>query len=158
VDNDIPLSGDLRPYDLVYLVGQEAFQLDADEMQPLYEYLQGGGSVLVESCRRKVKKGNPPADASFLDMLGSLDIQLKPLSAGDSLMTEPYFFTAPPSGFETEGQPAIQIGDGVIFSAYDFGCLWAGDRRSGAASREEIRSAMEWGANIVAYALRRSKE
>ncbi|OQY36611.1 MAG: hypothetical protein B6243_02665 [Anaerolineaceae bacterium 4572_5.2] len=158
VDDDASLNDDLQPYDLVYLVGQSAFQLTADEMKPLYDYLQSGGTLLVESCRRKVKKGNPPADASFLDLFTSLGVNLKPLSADDTLLKAPYFFTAPPAGFESEGQPAIQISEGVIFSSFDFGCLWAGDRRSGAASREELRSAMEWGANIVAYALRRSKE
>jgi len=51
----------------------------------------------------------------------------------------------------------VVISDAVIFSTHDYGCLWQGERRGGSASREEIRSAMEWGSNVVAYALARHK-
>jgi hypothetical protein len=47
---------------------------------------------------------------------------------------------------------SLKAGGGVIFSTADYGCLWQGDRRSGAAGREAIRAAHEFGANILAYA------
>jgi hypothetical protein len=47
------------------------------------------------------------------------------------------------------------VGEGVILSACDYGCLWQGERRGQAASREEIRAAHEWGSNIIAYAAAR---
>ena len=49
----------------------------------------------------------------------------------------------------------MQAGEGVIFSMCDYGCLWQGARRDNLASREEIRTAYEWGGNIVAYAVDR---
>ncbi len=156
VDGDVSLKDDLRPYHLLYLTAQSAFQLSADEMKPLYDYLQNGGALLAESCRCAAKDASA-IDASFADLFTSLGVQLRPLPADHSLLREPYFFAAPPPGFESKGQPVIQIGGGVIFSACDFGCLWAGYRRSGAATREEIRSAIEWGVNIVTYALNRTR-
>jgi len=38
-----------------------------------------------------------------------------------------------------------------------FDHLWQGEVRGGAPSREQIRSAVEWGGNIVAYAAARRK-
>jgi hypothetical protein len=155
VDHDVSLNTDLSSYTLVYLVGQDKFELNPDEMNTLYEYLKDGGTLLIESCRRETERGDPAADASFLDLLSSLGVTLNTLSSTDNLLTDPYVFATPPPGFETRGQPGIQIGGGVVFSTFDYGCLWQGERRQGEASREEIRAAMEWGANIIAYALAR---
>jgi hypothetical protein len=155
VDDNVPLATELDAYTLVYLVGQEAFKLNRDEMNALYAYLQGGGTVLIESCRRQTATGNPPADASFSDLLASMGISLEEVGAEHGLFLEPHLFAAPPQGFETEGTPSVLAGGGVIFSTHDYGCLWQGKRRSRAASREEIRTATEWGENILAYALER---
>ena len=46
---------------------------------------------------------------------------------------------------------------GVIRSTADYGCLWQGERRDGPAARADIRTALEWGGNLVAYALSRRK-
>jgi hypothetical protein len=155
VDNRVPLAAGLEAYALVFLVGQDAFQLSRDEMNALYACLQGGGTLFVESCRRQTARGDPPADASFLDLLASLGVQLKEVPPGHGLLVEPYLFAAPPPGFETEGPSRVLAGDGVILSHCDYGCLWQGERRGRPASREEIRTAMEWGENLVAYALKR---
>jgi hypothetical protein len=152
VDDSVPLAPGLEAYSLVYLVGRDAFQLSADEMNAIYAYLQGGGTVLIESCRHGMPDGDPPADASFADLLASMGIEIEELQAGHGLLSDPFLFSAPPPGFETEGEPRVSVGGGVLFSASDYGCLWRGLRRDRAASREEIRAAMEWGGNIVAYA------
>lgn len=157
VDEDVPLDDGLGAYTLVYLVGQEAFQPSPDEMKALYAYLQEGGTVFIESCRQGEAATDPPADASFFDLLGSLGLELGELEPGHSLLTEPFLFAFPPPGFEVEGKPGIQVGKGVVFSTCDYGCLWQGDRRSRAASREEIRAALEWGGNLIAYAVERHK-
>lgn len=155
VDRGVPLAPDLERYALVYLVGHGAFELSPPEMQVLYDYVQGGGSLLIESCRHQVSAGDPPADASFADALQSWGFSLQPLEPGHDLLMGPFLFAAPPPGFETQNDPAVMVGDGVIWSKCDYGCLWAGERRDGTPSREEIRSAVEWGANILAYALAR---
>ncbi len=152
VDRDVLLTPDLEGYTLVYLVGVGVFELSPEEMQILYDYVQGGGTLLIESCRGGDTDGTPPADTSFSDLLGSLGFGLSTLEPGHDLLLEPFLFATPPPGV---GPPSVQVGDGVIFSASDYGCLWHGERPDVTPSREEIRSAMEWGANIVAYAIAR---
>jgi len=162
VDVGVPLVPGLESYTLVYLVGRGAFQLGRDEMNTLYSYLQGGGTLLFESCRRDVQGDNAPADVSFSDLLASLGISCQEPQPGDSLLLEPYLFGAPPPGFETEGTPKMLVGAAdsgqVIWSMCDYGCLWQGERRGRAASREEIRTAIEWGTNLIAYALKHHDE
>ncbi|MBN1656885.1 MAG: DUF4159 domain-containing protein [Anaerolineae bacterium] len=157
VDDFVLPAPGLEAYTLVYLVGHGAFQLSRDEMNALYTYVHGGGTLLIESCRRQVRGGDAPADDSFLDLLASMGMELKEVPAGHALLVEPHLFAAPPPGFETEGAPRVLVGDGIILSQNDYGCLWQGERRGRPATREEIRTAMEWGENILAYALGRRK-
>lgn len=154
VDWDVPLTADLTDYTLVYLVGREAFELPPDETQALYNYVGAGGTLLIEGCRRGVAEGDPPADASFGELLGSLGFSINAMQPDHNLLLEPFLFAGAPPGFDSG---SVQVGDGVIWSTCDYGCLWQGERRDGVPSREEIRSAMEWGANITAYALARRK-
>jgi len=87
--------------------------------------------------------------------LSSFGVKLEELKADHVLLTEPNLFAAPPVGFETEGTPSIQLGGGVILSTHDYGCLWQGERRGRLAAREEIRAAMEWGSNLITWAMDR---
>jgi hypothetical protein len=144
---------DLSRYTLVYLVAQGAFQLTADEMNVLYVYLRSGGTLLFEACHQAPEAAK--AEAALLDLLSSFGVTVTELPTDHALLTEPNFFAVPPVGFETSGTPGLKIGEGVIVSAYDYGCLWQGARRDCAASREEIRAAHEWGSNLIAYALAR---
>ena len=158
VDDAIELTpgSDLSSYALVYLVAQEAFQLTPAEMTLLYGYVQNGGTLLLEACH----KGSAveAITTTFLDMLSSFGMKVTDLSAGHPLLNEPNFFALPPVGFETGATASIKVGAGVIVSTFDYGCVWQGERRSQAASREEIRAAHEWGCNIMAYAVARRQQ
>ncbi len=155
VDDAVELTpgADLSAYTLVYLVAQDTPKLDPDEMTVLYTYLQGGGTLLLEVCR-KITAAEAMA-AAFLDMLSSFGIKVADLPPDHSLLTEPYFFAVPPVGYDAVDTSSIKIGDGVIVSTYDYGCVWQGERHGQPATREEIRAAHEWGTNLVAYALAR---
>jgi hypothetical protein len=160
VDYDIPLEGPLKQYTLLYLVGQGNFQLDSSSMNRLYEYLQEGGTILFES-NRQVANRPAPAEADFRELVGTLGISLKPLENPHDLLVDPYVFSTPPPGFEVgtpNEEPVLEVGGGVIFSTYNYGRLWQGQQRSRAANRTDIRNAMEWGANIIAYARNRRAE
>gem|GEM_PF-520526 len=158
VDDAVSLHTGLDGVDLLYVVGRDAFQLDREEMAGLYAYLQSGGTVFFESCRCDARDATAdmPADASFLDLLASMGVHLQELAADHPLLNEPNLFAAPPPGFETGGAPRVLAAEGVVFASGDYGCLWQGNRRDRVATREEIRSAAEWGANLVAYALDRA--
>ena len=160
VDHSVSLTAgaDLSGYTLVYLVGLGAFRLSPDEMNVLYGYLQGRGTLLFESCRHDAPSGDSPAETAFLDMLSSFGVQLNELPSDHRLLVEPLLFAAPPPGFETEGVPTIKLSDGVILTNCDYGCLWQGERRGRVATREEIRTAMEWGRNLVTYAIERRRQ
>jgi hypothetical protein len=158
VDDRIRLTEPLAGYTLLYLVGHDAFQLDREEMNAMYSFLQAGGTVVFESCRREGDDGEPAADASFLDLAGSMGIQLVELAPDDDLLVQPHQFAAPPPGFEAGDTGRVLAGQGIVFSGADYGCLWQGRRRDRLASREEIRSGLEWGSNLLAYALARQAE
>lgn len=166
VDHAVPLTAALGrgpgAYTLLHLVGRGAFKPSRDEMIALNAYLEAGGTVLFESCPPDASGGEPLADASFLDLLSSLGIKLDELPRGHELLLNPHLFAAPPSGSAGaasgtggDGSAHVMAAGGVIFSRCDYGCLWQGDRGGGPASRDEIRTAMEWGENLVTFALAR---
>jgi hypothetical protein len=158
IDFHAPLDLDLARYTLLALVGRDAFQLSAEQMNALYVFLQGGGTIFYESCRRSVDSGDPAADASFLDMMASLGVRLQPLERAHPLLNDPHLFAEPPDGFEIRGAPRVAVADGVVFSTYDYGCLWRGERRGRLAARSEIRNALEWGTNLLTYAVARRQQ
>lgn len=157
-DLGIPLTAGLEAYTLVYLVGHQAFKLSQEEVQAIYNYHKNGGIILIESCRHDVNEGPSPAEASFNEVLASLGIQLKPLAAPHDLFNDPFLFAGAPAGFEDGDKGQLRIGDDIFFSTYDYGCLWQGEHRSRMAHREEIRTAMEWGANLITYAMKHNRK
>lgn len=151
VDDDVSLAPGVENHTLIYLVGVGSFELSRSQMNGLSNYVRKGrGTLLIESS-------DIDAQEAFLDFLETVDLPIEPLPPGHRLLTEPYLFNTPPPGFETEGKPEVLVGDGVIFSTWEYGRLWQGELRSGLASREQIRSAVEWGSNILAYARERRR-
>lgn len=151
VEANAPLGANLETFTLVYLVGLGAFRLSGDEISALRAYLQQGGTLLLES-RRAGNQADAPADASFRELLAALNVSPAALPTDHPLLLDPFPFGSPPPGFETHGAATVTAAGGVIFSTCDYGGLWQRQRRSGPASREEIRAALEWGANIISYA------
>jgi hypothetical protein len=155
VDDDIPLEGKdvrLEAYTLIYLVGEDQFQLNEREAAALKAAVQKGGTLLVEPCRKYQPTANSAAAKALLTLAGTFGTQLIPPVKGHTLFTTPHLFSATPPGFDTEDDPKLLLAEGVIFSACDYGCLWRGERRGRLATREEIRTAEEWGENLLAYA------
>ncbi len=155
VDDGIA-SRDLATYTLVYLVAGGSLSLSADDARALADYVKAGGTVFFESCRRDISGETAASDVAFVQLLTTAAIKLDNVPPGHPLMSEPNLFATLPAGFEARG--IVRLGGGVVFSTQDYGCLWQGERRSGAASREEIRSALEWGDNLLSYALTRRAE
>jgi hypothetical protein len=153
VDDNIGLTSDLTQYALVYLVGHGAFQVAPEGMNAIYAYLQAGGTVLYESCHPAGEAAK--ADAAFLDLLASLGQKIDDLPRTHVLLTQPHFFAAPPAGYEPGKAGVIKLSSNVIVSSSDYGCVWQGEQRGGPADRADIRSALEFGENIVTYAVQR---
>ncbi len=151
VEDNVAIGPGIVTCTLVYLVGQGKFELSEGVMNGLRNYVhRGKGTLFIESMDKEAEK-------VFLKFLRAKNMQPEALPLGHRLLTQPYLFAAPPVGFETEDKPRVEVGEGVIFSANNYGFLWQGERRGRLASREEIRSATEWGENIIAYAVNRRR-
>ncbi len=151
VDDNAPLAPGIEANTLIYLVGQGSFELNPGQMNFLNNYVRRGrGTLLIESI-------DQAAQSTFLNILKTIDLEPGPLPAEHRLLTEPCLFAVPPAGFETEGKPTVSVNEGVIFSTFNYGRLWQAEWRDGVPSREQIRSALEWGGNIIAYAVSRRR-
>lgn len=151
IADGVPLGPNIVTNTLVYLVGQGEFELDQGQVNGLRNYVQRGkGTLLLEAI-------DAEAGSSFRNFLKAANMQFDDLEFGHRLLTWPNLFAAPPPGFETQGNPNVAASEGVIFSTHNYGLLWQGERKGRLATREEIRSAMEWGENIVIYALERHR-
>lgn len=151
VEDEVVIGPGVVGNTLLYLVGQGEFDLSESVANGLRNYVQRGkGTLLIESIDKK-------AETSFMKILAAKDLKPGPLSPGSRLLTRPYFFTAPPAGYSTRAEARVEAAEGVIFSANNYGLLWQGEREGRPASREEIRSAVEWGGNVITYAAERRR-
>ncbi len=151
VEDDVPVGPGIVTNTLVYLVGQGKFEMESGVMNGLRNYVhRGKGTLLIESMDAK-------AETSFMEFLKTTNMEPKPLPAGHSLLTQPYLFAVPPAGFESGDSVKLLFSEGVIFSTYNYGLLWQGERRSSPPSREILRAGIEWGGNIITYAMQRRR-
>ncbi len=156
VEGEAQLTPAILSSTLIYLVGQGPFRLPQDQLATLYEFYRLGGTIFFESCRNG-QTGEPAADASFGELMQAMGLTLQAAVEGHMLLRDPWLFAAPPDGYETQAGPRLMLADGVVFSTYDYGCIWRGLRRGRPAGRTEIRNAMEFGENLVALAQRRKR-
>lgn len=146
VDDDLPVDPGLLGYDAIFLVAQGAFKLQEAQASGLKGYLQGGGVLLMEALDEEALE-------SFRTVLTQFKTPLQPPAAGSPLMAAPYLFAAPPPGYHETGQ--LWEGSGILLSTYYHGRIWNGEMESRLPQRHELRSAVEWGANLVNYILER---
>ena len=161
VDDNVALDPGVLGYNLLCLVGRGKVQISATQLKGLQGYMARGGTLLVEAL-------DEPAKSAFVDLAFQMGLRLGPLTAGHPLLEKPYLFFNPPSGFENRAEvlaadDKAQPG-GFLLSTANYGALWAGKAAVTTAkspagertpSREEIRAAVEWGANLLTYVIER---
>lgn len=151
VRDDVSLAPGVEANTLIYLVGQGSFELSSSQMNGLSNHVKKGrGTLFVESIDSK-------AESAFSKFLQTVDMEPQALKPGHRLLIDPYLFAAPPPGFETQDAAKVLVREGVIFSTCNYGLLWQGQVHDGVPSREQIRAAVEWGGNIIAYARNRRR-
>lgn len=151
VEDNATIGPEIVSNTLIYLVGQGDFELSDTVMTGLRNYVQRGkGTLFLESVDKK-------AEASFMKMLAAKNMKPDPIKVGSRLLTRPYYFAAPPAGYQIETPAGIAIAEGVILSSGNYGLVWQGQRQGQLASREEIRAAVEWAENIITYAAERRR-
>lgn len=152
VDDGVPLAPGIETNTLIYLVGSGKFELKSGQMNFLSNYVQRGrGTLFIESV-------DSAAEKMFLEILKAIDLEPEPIAAGYPLLVEPNLFAVPPAGYENSEAARVLVNNGVIFSTCNYGRLWLGQAQAGPPAREQIRTALEWGANIVAHAVKRQRQ
>ncbi len=141
VDTQVPFSDDLPGYELIYLSGKGSFNLEASQLKILRTALDKGKMLIVESL-------DAPAEKSFQGMFEKLNLTLAPIDDSHPIMTAPFLFNAPPQGALGN---QVQLDGRAIFSTAGYSLAWGGTLPSGQASRADIRSAHEWGLNLLEY-------
>lgn len=125
-----------------------------DGTKVLYEYWQNGGTLFIEPAANDLEKEPGLLESAVEQLSGYWGINLASIERNHPLLISPHLFAEPPVGAKrTNG--GVWVGDGLIVSANGYRHLWMGERQHSVATREEIRTAMEWGENIVAYAAER---
>jgi hypothetical protein len=141
VDADLALNAELSQYDLVYLSGSGTFKLDASQQKSMREYLQTGKIVFIDAL-------DDAANVSFNNAFEKLGRVLAPLAADDVLLGEPFLFNTPPYG---NNEAQVLRDAQFIYSRSGYSLAWAGKLPAEHNTRADIRSAHEWGVNIIHY-------
>lgn len=138
------------PYDLLYLTGQQALLLQEPQLIALKHYFSLGGTLLVD-----VPVGGTALAKSMMDLaeqLGTPLEYLEQLHRNHPLRTQPFLFSALPT---LNDQPArLLIGGGIILVIGDLASSWGLDEQL-TRSRTDIRSAQEFGINLLHFAWRK---
>ena len=142
VEDDLPLGPEVLRYAFICLVGEGKPKLSAAQVKGLKGYLEHGGTLLLECA-------DADTHSVFLELCGQLGAGMSPVTRGHPLLTHPNLFAAPPAGFTAEGE--LLAGEGAVLSTFNYPRAWNGESQGGAPTRELIRSALEWGENLLAW-------
>jgi len=148
VDDDLDFGPGILGYNLICMVGKGKFKFSKTQVSGLSGYLARGGTLLAEA-------GDAVAITNFLNLAKNLGLKTTHVSGDDPILLHPYLFPAAPPGFNSDPEVMIHLGTdqpgGFILTDANYGALWNGKGENRTPSREEIRSAAEWGINILAY-------
>ncbi len=158
VKDNLALDKNIKQCKLIYLTGTGRFELSDQEQSALAEYLKSGGTVFGEGCSdsglESQSKGAKDFAIAFNQLAGKLKCKLESVQRGHSLLSSVHTFSQVPAGT----QPGMLMEGGyMIYSGGDYGCAWQGGRQDSPLTRDNIRTSVEMGVNILIYAqLRKS--
>jgi len=143
VDMVNTISADIQNYSLVYLCGSGSFKLEPQAVKELKTMLDQGKALVVEAM-------DETADESFKPLFGGIGVTVKPVAEYDSILKTPFLFNTPPEGYQGN---RVLVGKGLIYTQSRYVLAWSGKVSGGSGSRSDIRSALEWGVNMMQYCL-----
>jgi hypothetical protein len=146
IDHGLVPTSDFSAYDLVYLSARGAFSADEAAIRSLRTCLEPPKTLFAEALDEEAHK-------SFGDLFEKLGLKMAPLPASAALLERPFLFAAPPSGARAG---VVQVGRQALYSACAYSQAWAGKLPFEARSRADIRSAHEWGLNLLWHCLESS--
>ncbi|MDY6910791.1 MAG: DUF4159 domain-containing protein [Chloroflexota bacterium] len=147
------LEKDLKRCKLLYITGNSAFDLSAEQQEALAGFLKSGGTIFGEGCSEAQgeapSRGAKEFGLAFNQLASHLKCKLANVQRGHPLLLASHIFSGAPQGAE----PGMLLeGNHMIYSGSDYGCAWQGGHQNQPLPREIIRSSMEMGGNIIAYA------
>lgn len=137
---------------VLYAAGKADFiALSLSDTAWLANFLNSGGTLLVETMADSTEFRR-----SFFELVAILGASLKPVERGNNLLSSYHFFSAPPHGGQSSGEFMADLERGILFSTFDYGGAWKGEGDE-VLGRERIRSAYEFGFNIISWAAQRKR-
>jgi hypothetical protein len=129
----------LARFSLLYLASQGRFEVDVVELNELRLYLDAGKPVVLEAF-------DAEGGEALMRLLSQLGVSLQPAPEDSLLYRQPHLFGLPPLG---PGGSQLSLGQGIVFSQGQYALAWSGK----GAARADIRSAHEFGINLIHYCL-----
>jgi len=139
IDQVESISNAILAYDLVYLGCSGTFRILKKTVSVLSQHIKRGGWLIVEAIDKNVQE-------HCQGLLEQMNLDLKPIKTGDALLTRPFFSVSPPEGLNGN---QVLYNDQLIYTTAGYSPSWAGKTIDGTLARAEIRSAHEWGVNMV---------
>lgn len=143
IDNKLPISENLSNYSIIYLAGSGSFKVEAKTAKVLTDLLSQEKVIIAEAL-------DDAADASFKALFESMKIDVKPIAEKDAILKTPYCFACAPQG--NHGSE-VWLGKRIVYSTAGYSLAWNGKIDGKTGSRSDIRSAQEWGINIINHCL-----
>ena len=143
VDRVQQLSAGISRFDVLYLAATGDFKVDNNQMKELASFLKLRKGMIVEAL-------DEAADVSLKPVFSALDVNLKLAAEYDAIYKSPFLFNSPPEG--NQGSK-VMIGQKVVYSTARYCLSWCGKVLGGSGTRADIRSAQEWGLNMIHYTL-----
>lgn len=143
IDDQLPISAGLHSYSLIYLAGTGSFKVEEKKVKILMDLLSQGKAIIAEAL-------DEAADTSFNLLFENLHVKLEPVALNNPLLKKPYCFLTAPEG--NRGSQVL-LAKKVVYSTAGYALAWNGKVNGGSGSRSDIRSAQEWGINIIDFCL-----
>lgn len=157
VDSHKSLDTTLTDYSMIYVIGHGDFGLSSEAMTAIYNALQAGVTLVLD---RSVRVANhEAAGKTFDEMLQALGVELAQVPTSHELFSSPNLFSEVARGYDGTQAATARVGDGrVIAFDADYDAVWRGLSRQQPVPREHLRSAHEWGENLIHYVAGRKAE
>jgi hypothetical protein len=130
---------------MAYLTGDGAFTLDANGVNRMRGFLNGGGVLFADACA----EGRPAEFAdSVAQLANQLDVALETVERWHPVLIARHVLAVPTQVLE---------GGGIVLSRADYGCAWQGGSENAPIARQSIRDALEIGTNVAVYGQQRRR-
>jgi hypothetical protein len=155
VEENVDIERAAGQFDLLYLTGAGRFETTTEQRSSLATFLRSGGVIFGDACSAVYGNQDPGSakefGIAFNRLAGQCGCKLITVQRAHPLLSINHVFAAAPDGCEAA---MLLAGGNVVYSGSDYGCTWEGGHRDKPMLREQIRNALEFGANLAFYAFR----